>query len=487
MLGHREPKDMRASASRMLRSVSVAVLALFVVGVQGTTASAQTLQQALTQAYRSNAQLDADRARQRAQDEAVAQAMAGYRPTITGSASAGETRTTTEPKSTTQGGETHPRTFGVTATQPIFRGFRTLNNVRLQEATVRAGRETLRNTEQTVLLAAATAYLDVVRDQALVTLNENNVTVLTNQLRATQDQFQVGEVTRTDVAQAQAARANAVAQLELARANLETSRATYERIVGSRPNRLSDAPEPTRIMPKSLDEAISISLRENPLLVNALYLEQAARYNIDLIRGELLPTVQLQGTYAKNYEPAVTLDESETTSVTANVSVPIYQGGEVDSRVRAAKQTQVQRLQLIDQTRSDTQANVIAAWSRLLSARAQGQSAVTQVSASRTALEGVREEYKVGQRTLLDVLNAEQALLQAQTNQVTARHDAVVQAYTLLAAIGRLNAQEAGLGDVVYDPEVNYKEVRRKPWGFEITYPDGRKDSAATWQTETRK
>lgn len=465
----------------LLIGVSLAAL-LAVAPLALSPASAQTLQQSLTQAYRTNPQLDAERARLRATDEEVARAMAGYRPTITGTADMGYQYQSSEPRSSTNG-ETHPHGAAVNFSQPIFRGFRTLNAVGAAEATVRAGRESLRNIEQTVLLAAATAYLDVVRDQATVTLNENNVTVLSNQLKATQDQFRVGEVTRTDVAQAEARRALSVSNLEVSRATLKSSRATYERIVGAVPGRLTDPPEP-RNLPRTLDEAIATSARENPLIVNAMYLEQAARYNIDQIRGELLPSVALNGQLSKRYDPSRSLDSSESTSVTANVTVPIYQGGEVDARVRAAKHTQVSRLQQIEQSRTEVQATVVAAWSRLMAARAQQQSAASQVQASRTALEGVREEYKVGQRTLLDVLNAEQELLNAQLTQVNAKRDTVVQAYTLMSTIGRLNAQELALGDVIYDAEVHYSEVRRKWWGFEITYPGGKREKYDLWETQ---
>jgi outer membrane protein len=264
----------------------ISVFALATSAAVSEPVSAQSISQALTQAYRTNPQLDAARATMRATDEEVARANAGYRPVISGNASSSWTRTDSQPTLTT-GGELHPRSMGVTLAQPLFRGFRTLSQVRIAEANVRAGRETLRNVEQQVLLLAATAYMDVVRDQAIVRLQENNVNVLTNQLRATRDQFNVGEVTRTDVAQAEARRAASISQLEVARSNLKSSRANYERVVGSPPGRLVNGGEPGRLMPRSLPEATSIASRENALIVNALYLEQAARFTVDVIRGEL--------------------------------------------------------------------------------------------------------------------------------------------------------------------------------------------------------
>ncbi len=230
----------------------------------------------------------------RATDEEVPRAKSGYRPLITGSADIGYQRTEIKPGGAT---ETHPKGYGVTATQPIFSGFRTVNSVRAAEATVRAGRELLRTVEQSVLLEAVTAYVDVVRDQAIVRLRENNVNVLTRELRATQDRFAVGEVTRTDVAQAEARRAASVSALDLARANLKTSRATYERVVGHPPSNLEEPRAQDRRLPTSVNEAVSIGSKESPNVVAALYLEQAARHTVDLIWGELLPTVQLEADY----------------------------------------------------------------------------------------------------------------------------------------------------------------------------------------------
>jgi outer membrane protein len=443
-------------------------------GLSSTTpAAAQSLQQALTQAYRTNPQLDAARATQRATDEEVARAHSGYRPVISGNASSGWTRTDTRPPTGTEG-DAHPRTLGLNLAQPIFRGFRTLSQIRIAEATVRAGRETLRNVEQLVLLLAATAYMDVVRDQAIVRLQENNVNVLTKQLRATQDQFRVGEVTGTDVAQAEARRAASISALEVARANLQSSRAAYERVVGSAPGRLHDGGEPVRRLPRSLPEATSIARRENALIVNALYLEQAARHTVDNIRGELLPTVSLNASYTRSFDPSPVLDQQDNRQVTANMSVPIYSGGEVEARVRQAKHAHVARLQQIEQVRAEQVQLVVSAWARYTAAKAQVASAGTQVRANQAALRGVRDEFRVGQRTLIDVLNAEQEMLTAQVSEVSARHDAVVHAYTVLQVVGRLHAQELGLGVEVYDAQVHYLEVRRKWFGLSITHRDGR-------------
>ena len=400
--------------------------------------------------------------------------MSGFRPVVVGNADTGYQLQTTRP-STLGKNENNPRGYSVDMQQPIFKGFRVVNTVREAEATVRAQRESLRTTEGIVLRDSVIAYVDVVRDQAVVRLRENNVTVLTRDLRATQDRFNVGEVTRTDVAQAQARRAAAVAALDLARANLKTSRATFERVIGHPPSFLAE-PRMSSQVAKTLGENVEISLRESPNVVGALYREQAARFAIELVRGELLPTAQLEASYTKRFDDTVGLDWSETSSVTGRLTVPFYTGGEVQARVRQAKQTHIQRLQEIEQARTETQALVITAWSQLQAAQAAVESDQTAVNANRIALAGVREEERVGQRTLLDVLNAEQELLNAEVNLATDQRNVVVASYTVLSTIGRLTAQDLGVSALVYDMEAHYHDVRRKWFDISITHPDGRRE-----------
>lgn len=440
-------------------------------------ASAETLPQALHAAYKFNPRLDAARAIQRATDEEVPRALSGYRPSIVGSADTGYQLQTTKPAGSPNATtESNPRGYNVGLTQPIFRGFRTKNAVSAAEATVRAGWEALRTTEASVLLEAVTSYNDVVRDQAILLLRENNVTVLTRDLKATQDRFQVGEVTRTDVAQAQARRAQAVAALDLARANLKTSRASFERVIGHPPSKLVD-PKTSSAVPKTLANSTEIASRESPGVVAALYREQAARFNIDLIRGELLPSVQLEAGYGRRFDPSETIEGTESTTVTGRVTVPFYTGGEVQARVRQAKHTHVQRLQEIEQARSETQALATTAWARLAAARAQIRSDQVQVDANLVALEGVREEEKVGQRTLLDLLNAEQELLDAQVQLAATKRELVVATFAVLSGIGRLSAEALAVTDEIYEPEAHYDQVRRNWFGLSITHADGRHES----------
>ncbi len=471
---------------RLLLGAAAAVAMTATMGVGSGPALAETLRQALSSAYKYNPQLDAQRAQLRANDEDIARANAGYRPKINATADVAFQNTNVRPDSVSEG-VTHPKGYDVTLNQPIFQGFRVLNGVREAEGLVRAAREQLRIVEQAVLLQAATSYMDVVRDQAIVRLRENNVNVLSKELKATQDRFAVGEVTRTDVAQAQARRALAVSQLDLARANLKANRAVFERVVGHPPSNLVTPSTPDKYLPKSQEEAQAVAGREAPALVQSMYNEQAARATVDKVWGELLPSVNVQATYSNDYNTSRTTDQSENTQVRAQLSVPIYEGGEVRARVRQAKHLHVSRLQQIEQFRAEAQATAVSAWSRLQASKAQLQSDQVAVQAGRTALQGVREEERVGQRTVLDVLNAEQELVNAEVQLATTQRDVIVNSYALLQAVGRLNAQELGLTSAVYDPDVHYHEVRRKWFGISITHADGRRENVDAWPTQVER
>jgi outer membrane protein len=372
----------------------------------------------------------------------------------------------------------------VDAVQPLFRGFRTYNAVNTAEANVRAEREVLRDVERIVLLQAATAYMDVVRDQELVRLNENNVNVLSRELKASQDRFSVGEVTRTDVAQAEARRADAVSRLDAARANLRTSRGAFQQVVGHPPQNLSWPPPPDDFLPTSAEEAIRVGNNEDPLVVAALYREQSAKYLIEQIRGELLPTVQLEASYDDRFNSSKFTSESETSTLVGRAIIPIYEAGDTYARVRQAKQNHVGFLQQIEQVRTEQQQVLVAAWAQLEAARAQLESDRVAVESNKVALQGVREEEKVGQRTLLDVLNAELEYLNSQVALESDRRNLVVAAYTVLGAMGRLDAAWIGAAANVYDPVVHYKEVRRKWLGLSITHSDGRREAFEARPTE---
>ncbi len=467
---------------RRLRAASllVASCALFAVPVQ-----AETLHQALAAAYKYNPQIDAERARLRATDESVSIANSGFRPNIGASADITRDWQRTRPPSVGDGGNTS-KGYSVNVTQPIFQGFRVINAVNEAEATVRAGREILRTTEQGILLQAVTAFMDVIRDQAIVRLRENNVNVLSRELQATRDRFAVGEVTRTDVAQAEARRAASISALDTARSNLKISRATFERVIGHPPARLIE-PSPFGRIPKSQNEAISIATRESPEVVAALYREQAARYVVDRIWGELLPTVSVDAGYSQRFDPSQSIDEREGASVSGRINIPIYEGGSVHARVRQAKHAHLAQLQEIERARTEAREAVASSWALLTASRAQLESDQAAVSAARTALTGVREEQKVGQRTILDVLNAEQEYLASQVQLETTRRNLVVNSYLVLQSVGRLSSEYLSLTKLVYDPEVHYSEVRRKWWGISITHSDGRREDHDLWDKHGSK
>lgn len=454
--------------------------AVAAAGLCGGTSgvAAETLAEAMAAAYRYNPQLDAARAQQRATDENVARAMSGFRPSISASGNTTFQNSNTRPDTLGEG-RLYPKGYSIDAVQPIFSGLQTVYGVKGAEASVRAGQEQLRSVEQSIMLSTVQVFMDVVRDQAIVGERENNVNVLSKELKATRDRFAVGEVTKTDVAQAEARRAGSTGQLDVAKANLKSRRAFYEQVVGHPPEGLIEPRGYDRMLPKSLDEALAVGLKEHPSIVAALYAEEAARHEVDKIRGELLPQVQLEASYENNFDPSRTIDESETTTVSGRVNVPIYEGGETYARIRQAKHIHVQRLQEIEQARSEVQSNISSAWSQLIGVRAQLSSDQVQVEANQTALAGVREEERVGQRTLLDVLDAEFELVNAQVQLTSTRRNVVVAAYQVLTNIGRLDMSQIGATDTVYDPEIHYQEVRRKWWGISITDEDGRVTTSA--------
>lgn len=474
--------DQSGELRRGTRSVlATMIFGLVSVVVSASAVRAETLLETLAQAYRYNPQLDAERARLRATDEDVARANSGYRPDISASGFVSHEHTSTRP-STGSGGSTSPKGYSVQLVQPIFRGFQTTNAVNAAEANVRAGREQLRSVEQQVLLDAVTAYGNVVRDQEIVRLNEANLNFLTAELKATRDRFAVGEVTKTDVAQAEARRALGQSDLDLSRANLKSSRAVYEQVVGQPPSNLRDANTNTSLLPRSLDGAVSIATQENPAVVQALYAEQAANFQVQQIRGELLPQAQLEATYSDQFDTSRAIDEVSSGSVVGRLNVPIYpNGGETYARVRQAKHTHLSRLQEIEQARAAARSQAVQAWAQLTGFKAQRESDQAQITANRTALDGVREEEKVGQRTLLDVLNAQQELLNSQVQLETTKRNVLVATYSVISAIGRLSVGEVGAASSVYDPEVHYYEVRRKWRGIDITHDDGRVEHMDAW------
>lgn len=440
------------------------VLGVSAVAMTGS-ASAETLQDALVSTYDSNPQLLAERARLRATDENVAQAVSGWRPTVTVSGSAGWSHSETEVGAlSTEDGD---RTWSgnVTATQPIFQGGKTLASVRQARASVRAGRAQLTSTEQTVLLNAVTSYMDVVRDEAVVELSKNQLNVLQRQLQAARDRFEVGEITRTDVAQAEARVSLAQSQLTAAEAALTVSRSAYERVVGRLPTDLDEKP-PLPKLPDAEATALDAARAANPVLIAQKESEIASDYAIDFAVGDLLPSVSLQARHGRGEENSAPGSRSETTEVVGVVSVPLYQGGFEYAEIRRTKQVHSQQRLLVAQTQRQIEEQVKNAWDALRSASATIVSDREQVRANEIALEGVEQEAQVGSRTTLDVLDATQELLNSQVALVRSQRNEVVAAYSLLATMGGLTAQNLELPVKLYDPEVNYDDVSGRWIGF---------------------
>jgi outer membrane protein len=468
------------SDATSVRRRALTTLAAFAVCVAvPATARAETLLDALTAAYQYSPTLDTARAQQRARDEDIARANSGYRPDINASANVGRENTTTRSPIPGQTGSSmgSPRGYAIDLVQPVFTGFQTTNAVNAAEANDRAGRETLRDTEQQVLLDSVTAFGDVTRDLAIVKLNENNLKFLDAELKAQRDRFSVGEVTKTDVAQSEARRALGQSDLDQAKANLKSSRAIFEQVIGHPPTGLIEANPNTKLIPRSLDDAVAIGTKENPQVVQSLYSEQAARFTVDQIRGELLPQAQVEANYTDQFDPSDGIDRGTSTSIVGRVNVPLYAaGGETFARVRQAKHNHIAALQQIEVARATSQSQVVQAWSQLVGFKAQSESDKASIVANTTALNGVREEERVGQRTVLDVLNAQQELLQSQVNLETTKRNILVASYTLVSAIGRLSVSEVGAYTEVYNPEVHYQDVRSKWWGIDITHDDGRRE-----------
>lgn len=434
---------------------------------------AQTLEQALAQAYHNNPTLNAQRAAARVTDENVPQALSGFRPQVSADADIGAVWSRNRLRAGgVAGSSLNPAGYGLTVTQPLYNGMRTVNATRSAEAAVRGARETLRNTEQNVLLDAVIAYMDVLRDGAIVELQRQNLEALREQQRATRDRFDVGELTRTDVAQAEARVALAESQHTAARARLNASRAGFQRDIGVAPGRLTAARPVEHRLPRVLDAAILASEELHPALAAARHGVDVAQLQVKVAEGELLPSVVVQGSVARDHNPSGTVDRSDSASLFGRLSVPIYQGGAEYSRVRQSKETLGQRRLEADVVRDQVRAAVVESFGLLSAARFQVEAAQAQVNAAQIALDGVREEFRVGQRTTLDVLNAQAELVNARTNVITAQRDRVVSSYSLLAAIGRLNAEELKLNVQVYAPEVHYNQVRDS-W-FGVRTPDGR-------------
>ncbi len=436
---------------------------LVLAGGQG--AGAQTLAEALADAYTTNPTLGASRAELRTVNEGVPQALANWRPEIFLTGSAGKSRIDRE----TSDAETlTPLDATAEVIQPLYRGGRTVAATARAEQEVLAQRATLDSVEQSVLLSAAIAYMDVWRAQSVVELTESNERVIERQLEATRDRFTVGEVTRTDVAQAETRLATAAAERIAAEGALRSNRAVYEEVIGKVPGILPTTP-PLSGLPGSLDEVTELSVSHNPDILAASFSEKAARHRVREVTGELYPTVSINGSLGHREETVSRDAEVQRAEILAEIRIPLYQQGAVSSRVREAKQVSNQRHIEIEEARRRTEQESISAWEGLQTARAQIRSFEFGVRSAEIALEGVRQENEVGARTILDILDAEQELLDAKVNLVRSQRDEIVAGFGVRAAIGQLTARDLELAVEVYNPEIDYLKVRNSWFGLGIS------------------
>ena len=468
----------RRAANRADRRRARPWLALFagaVWAVAATHADAQTLPDSLIQAYQANPQLNAERARQRATDENVPQALSGYRPQLTASLSAGLAAVRNLlPDNSIQTATLKPWTIGITVTQTLFNGFKTASSVRLTEAQVMSGREALRNIGQGVLLDAVTAYMNVLANQSLVDSQHLALSFYRETLRVTQERLSAGDVTPTDTAQAEARLSRARADLNAAEVALAISQATFAQVIGTSAGQLAPAQAIDRLLPGGRDDAIAIANREHPAILAASFDVNVAEASIHVAESVLLPQINVQGNVSRNVQTDTTLGTTRTdqASVVGQLSVPIYDGGLASSQTRQAKEVVAQSRLVLDQVRNQTRTAVISAWAASEGAKVAVAASEAEVRAATVALQGVQREAQGGQRTTVDVLNAQQDLMAARARMIAAQRDRIIASYTLLSAIGHLDVKTLGLNTPDYLPEVHYHQVRDNWSGLRT--PSGR-------------
>jgi outer membrane protein len=438
------------------------------------TAWADTIEQALAKAYQNNPQLNSQRAVVRATDESVPQALSGYRPTVTASASSGHELTANLvrvapsgiPNYTNMEAGYAPTTLGATASQTLFNGFQTANRTRLAETNTSAARETLRVAEETVLLNAATAYMDLLRDNALLDVQQNNVLVLQELLRQTSARYMRGELSRTDVALAEANLSQTRGAVLSAKAQVAKSRATYREVIGVEATNLTPGAPVDRLSPRSLAEAIKLGRDHHPNVGVAMFGIDAAVLQVKINEGSLYPNVTLTGSVSKSWSPppyqAVPTDllQRFDAFVIGQVRAPLYQGGAEYALIRQSEETVGQKRIDLDSARDAVQRSISTVWGQLDASKAQVLAAQSQMAAAEIAYDGVRDEARNGLRTSFDVLYAIATLITARSTLLVAQHDRVVASYALLAAVGQLNLPKLGIDIPLYDPMVHYQQVR---------------------------
>lgn len=456
---------------------------VLLAALSGGPVDAETMNGALAKAYEANPDLAEKRANVRVRDEDIPKAAAGLRPRVNLSVNGGPQLTNfrqpagrganydrvfTEEKSFG-----FPRGAMAGVSLPVFDGWRTAHSVNQAEAVVLEARETLRGAEQETLLDAATAYMNVLRDAAVVKLKRKNIIVLVEQLRVTQDRLFFGEVTITDLAQARAALAKARSDVAVAEGSLEISAANYHKVIGEPPSRLDPAPPMTGLLPASREEALDLAMTSHPLVMMARHQLDAAEFAVKVAEGALLPTAGLNLQVNQQLDSYFGVPGSRQMSaqVSGQINVPLYQGGSEYSGVRQSKEQLTQARVHVETQRNAQRATAIDALTRYKTATASIAATRIAVASAETALKGVRDEAFFGQRTTLDVLNAQQALLDARVNLITAQRDQTVAAYAILAATGQLSIERLAPQTELYDPRAHFEQVKDK-W-FGVATPDG--------------
>lgn len=428
-----------------------------------SNSSADTLKQALAKAYLSNPILLAARAKLRATDEEVPEAISGWRPKVTFKYDLEKSKI--DPGSGTE--NRTPRTGSINVKQNLFNGWRTKLTVKKAEETVLGQRAELISTEQKVLLSAGTAYMDVIRDKAVLKLNKNNERVLRRQMEATKDRFDVGEVTRTDVALAESRLSRAIAEGIKAQGTLVISMAIYRNVIGAFPSNLYDA-SPLSGLPTSQEEAIALARGNNPKVKKAIYNERSSKVAIRKAQGALYPTIDLEGELSRRDQTSSETNSAEEASIKATFSFPLYQSGAVSARIRSAKQSWNEERGNLNAAVRSTVQETSQSWERYVTAKAQVKAFSSAVRAAEIALEGVKQEAQVGSRTVLDVLDAEQELMDARVSLIRARRNTTVASMELRQSVGTLIASKLKLGVELYHPEKYYNRTRDRWSGTAI-------------------
>ena len=440
-----------------------ALVALTVSLTMVISAAAENLPQAMVRSYQTNPQLNAERARQRGTDENLPQALTGYRPQIVASLGAGlQAVRNLLPDNAVQTATLRPWTIGVTVSQTLFNGFKTANSVRVAEFQVLSGREALRNVGQGVLLDAVTAYMNVLANKALYEAQRTNLQVLKEIQATTKKRLDAGDVTPTDTAQAEARVSRGLADLNAAEVALAISKELYTQVIGIAPSELVPASPVDRLAPMTQIAAIETTNHEHPAILGASYDVDVAQTSIKLAESSLLPQVSVQASASRSVQTdsSLTTTATDQASILGQVNVPIYDGGMAASQTRQAKEVASQSRLVLEQVRNQSRTAVVSAWVSNEGTKVALAAAESEVRAADVALQGVRREAQGGQRTTIDVLNAQQDLTNARSRQIIAQRDRVIASYTLLSAVGRLDVRTLGLNTPDYLPEVHYHQVR---------------------------